>query len=102
MSIAGKPIAGCSPIAAAVCRGPSNAIAYWVNQSVVYGLGIERHFEISFFENQSLVYPMVLTGRDIDYAECVLVPPHDNVAYAWPDYNEAAATPLQRCPREAA
>lgn len=104
MSIAGKPIAGCSPIAAASCRLPSHAIAYWENQSVVYGFGLEQHFEIPWFIVQpaSEVFPLVLTGGDIGYAECVQVPPHDNVAYAWPDYTNAAVPPLQRCPKEAA
>lgn len=106
MSIAGKPIAGCSPIAAAQCqRADVHYIAYWQNQSSFFGVSMAVPYTIPFFQvtPASVVYaPIIVGGIDKQYADCVRVPPHDNVAYAWPEYNRAIVAPLQRCPKEAA
>lgn len=94
MSIASKPISGCSPIAAGSCYRVTLVTSFWGPTSEVFDSSvIGRSFVAEFWGPTSRVFSPVLVDPASGEGDCILVPAHDGAIIAQPhkDYTYACA-----------
>jgi hypothetical protein len=101
MSIASKPIAGCSPIAAGSCITAPLVTVFWGPTSVVFEPSFVQDFVTVFWGPTSQVFPMVLVDPNAGEGDCISATPHENIAYAYALDDEVSVDPWQQCKKAA-
>jgi hypothetical protein len=101
MSIAQKPIAGCSPIAARACRVAPFVIQPWVVTPTFITPTLHVDYVITGWVATYTFFAPVMTGTDFARGECIPVPPHFDVVYAYPFNDQVHVPGRNKCTRAA-